>query len=66
MSSLMSTFALVVVGVVVVLIGILAGVIIFGGSDSASTKATQQLESAGPKIPLDLAKGSGEPRPLGR
>jgi protein-disulfide isomerase len=44
--------------VVVVLVAILAAVIIFGGSDSDSEKAVQQLEAAQSTTPFELAAGA--------
>lgn len=57
-SSLLSPFAFVVAGVVLVLVAILAAVIMFGGSESSSDKAVKQLEEAGAKVPFDLANGA--------
>ena len=55
---LLQPFNLVVAAVIIGLIAVLAGVIMFGGSESDSDKAAKQLEVAAPKVPLELANGT--------
>jgi len=55
---LFQPFTLVVAAVIIGLVAVLAGVILFGGSESDSDKAVKELEAAGANIPFELANAN--------